>query len=462
MSALLPRSLRARLVIGALIWITIGVSAAGVFISALYGRHATALVDSEMTGHIEELASLIDVDPEGTPELYRPLSDPRFSLVGSGYSWQVSRAGKVLIKSTSASAADLPIPADALALYETLKLLMQTGSQSMVVYESLLLLEGQSEPLRLQVNIDSSVVDAVLRTFNVSLVGSLLLLAIALTGAAALQVAFGLQPMSRLRRALVAVGSGKAERLPRSFPTEVQPLVDDLNNLIEINAGMVLRARTQAGNLAHALKTPLAILTDEAYRLEGRGETQAAALILQQSQRMQREIDYQIARARAAVSRSVPGVFAPVAPAVSNIISAMRRLYSSKMLQFHVDIDERCVALCDPMDLNEMLANLIDNACKWAKNTVAIRGNVDEEAKQAVIAVVDDGPGLPAQSMEAVFQIGKRLDEQVPGSGLGLPIVRDLAELYNGQIRLEKSDQGGLKAVLRLPQAGLNAAANRS
>jgi signal transduction histidine kinase len=413
-----------------------------------------------MTGHIEELASLIDVDPEGTPELYRPRSDPRFSLVGSGYSWQVSRAGKVLIKSTSASAADLPIPADALALYETLKLLMQTGSQSIVVYESLLLLEGQSEPLRLQVNIDSSVVDAVLRTFNVSLVGSLLLLAIALT-AASLQVAFGLQPMS----ACGAPCRGwirKSGKTAPKLPTEVQPLVDDLNNLIEINAGMVLRARTQAGNLAHALKTPLAILTDEAYRLEGRGETQAAALILQQSQRMQREIDYQIARARAAVSRSVPGVFAPVAPAVSNIISAMRRLYSSKMLQFHVDIDERCVALCDPMDLNEMLAKLIDNACKWAKNTVAIRGNVEEEAKQAVIAVVDDGPGLPAQSMEAVFQIGKRLDEQVPGSGLGLPIVRDLAELYNGQIRLEKSDQGGLKAVLRLPQAGLNAAANRS
>jgi signal transduction histidine kinase len=280
------------------------------------------------------------------------------------------------------------------------------------------------------------------------------LLAIALTGAAALQVAFGLQPMSRLRRALAAVGSGKTGRLPRSFPTEVQPLVDDLNNLIEVNARMLLRARTQAGNLAHALKTPLAVLTDEAYRLEDRGETEAAAIILQQSQRMQRQIDYQTARARAAASRSVPGVFAPVAPAVGTIVSAMQRLYAAKNLRIVEDIDARCVALCDPMDLNEMLANLIDNACKWAAQRVVIRAHVQEDARQIVITVEDDGPGLPAESMEAVFQIGERLDEQVPGSGLGLPIVRDLAQLYGGEIHLEKSGDAGLKAVLRLPRAG--------
>jgi signal transduction histidine kinase len=330
---------------------------------------------------------------------------------------------------------------------------MPNGSQTMIVYESLLLPEGTSAPLRLQVNVDSSVVDAVLRTFNISLVVSLALLAVALTGAASLQVAYGLQPMSRLRRALVAVGSGKEEKLPPNFPTEVQPLVDDLNNLIEVNAKMVLRARAQAGNLAHALKTPLAVLTDEAYRLEARGEGETAAVILQQSQRMQREIDYQIARARAAASRSVPGVFAPVAPAVSNIVSAMQRLHAAKTLQIHEDVDGRCVALCDPMDLNEMLANLIDNACKWASATVSICGRVDEDAKQIAIVVEDDGPGLPAKSMDVAFQVGGRLDEQVPGSGLGLPIVRDLAQLYGGEIQLEHSSMGGLKAVLRLPRA---------
>src|SRR6185503_9231985 len=132
-------------------------------------------------------------------------------------------------------------------------------------------------------------------------------------------------------------------------------------------------------------------------------EDEAAAVILQQSQRMQREIDYQIARARAAASRSVPGVLAPVAPAVSNIVDAMQNLHGAKNLGIREDIDAGCIALCDPMDLNEMLANLIDNACKWAAKSVVVRASLAEPLKQIVIAVEDDGPGLPAESMEVVF-----------------------------------------------------------
>jgi signal transduction histidine kinase len=448
------RSLRARLIIGAAIWIAIGVYAAGIFIAALFRQFATDLVDAELRKHLEELVTLIDVDADGFPHLYRPLSDPLFSQVGSGFSWQVSRSGKSLIKSTSASTDELPVPDDALGTNELRKLIIRGQRGPMIVLERLFLPEGGTPPpLRIQIGAESAVVDGMLPTFDIPLTFSLALLALALIVAAALQVSFGLQPMSRLRRALGAIGSGKAAKLPADFPSEVQPLVDDLNNLIEINGQMVLRARAQAGNLAHALKTPLAVLTDEASRLESRGEAESAAVILQQSQRMQRQIDYQIARARAAASHSVPGVVAPVAPTVNNIITAMRRLYDAKNLRMNVDVDARCVALCDPMDLNEMLANLIDNACKWAAETIAIRGFIDESRNQDVIAVEDDGPGLPAEAMDVVFRIGERLDEQVPGSGLGLPIVRDLAQLYGGEVRLENSVTGGLRAILKLPQA---------
>jgi signal transduction histidine kinase len=448
------RSLRARLIIGAAIWIAIGVYAAGIFIAALFRQFATDLVDAELRKHLEELVTLIDVDADGFPHLYRPLSDPLFSQVGSGFSWQVSRSGKSLIKSTSASTDELPVPDDVLGTNELRKLIVRGQQGPIIVLERLFLPEGGTPPpLRIQIGAESAVVDGMLPTFDIPLAFSLALLAFALIVAAALQVSFGLQPMSRLRRALGAIGSGKAAKLPADFPSEVQPLVDDLNNLIEINGQMVLRARAQAGNLAHALKTPLAVLTDEASRLESRGEAESAAVILQQSQRMQRQIDYQIARARAAASRSVPGVVAPVAPTVSNIITAMQRLYDAKNLRMNVDVDARCVALCDPMDLNEMLANLIDNACKWAAETIAMRGFIDESKNQVVIAVEDDGPGLPAEAMDVVFRIGERLDEQVPGSGLGLPIVRDLAQLYGGEVRLENSVTGGLRAILKLPQA---------
>jgi signal transduction histidine kinase len=447
------RSLRARLIIGAAIWIAIGVYAAGIFISALFRQYANGLVDAELRGDLEELMTLIDVDADGFPHLPRPLSDPIFSQIGSGYSWQVSRDGKSLIKSTSASIVELPVPDDALGANDTHKITLGGQRGPMIVFERLLFPEGEVPPLRIQIGADSAVVDRMLPTFNIPLAFSLVLLSLALIAAAALQVSFGLQPMSRLRRALGAIGSGKAAKLPADFPSEVQPLVEDLNNLIEVNAQMVLRARAQAGNLAHALKTPLAVLTDEAERLERRGDAEAAAVILQQSQRMQREIDYQIARARAAASRSVPGVIAPVAPSVANIIAAMRRLYRGKNLRVDVDVEAQCEALCDPMDLNEMLANLIDNACKWGVQSIAIRGRIDETRREVAITVEDDGPGLPPEAMDVVFRIGERLDEQVPGSGLGLPIVRDLAQLYGGEIRLEQSNKGGLAAILRLPQA---------
>ena len=454
MNRLFLRSLRARLIIGAAIWIAIGVSAAGIFIAALFRQFATDMVDRDLRTNLEELVMLIDVDAEGFPHLHRPLSEPLFSQVGSGFSWQVSRSGESLIKSLSVSTDELPVPTDALGTSELRKLTLTGQRGPMIVFERLFLPEGGTPPpLRIQIGAESSVVDRLLPTFNIPLTLSLALLAFALIMAAALQVSFGLQPMSRLRRALGAIGSGEAAKLPGDFPSEVQPLVADLNNLIEINGQMVLRARTQAGNLAHALKTPLAVLMDEAYRLESRGQTESATVILQQSQRMQRQIDYQIARARAAASRSVPGVVASVLPAVSNIITAMKRLYVAKTLRIDVEIDARYVAVCDAMDLNEILANLIDNACKWAAKTVAIRGFVDESRNRVVIVVEDDGPGLPAQAMDVVFRIGERLDEQVPGSGLGLPIVRDLAQLYGGEIRLENSIKGGLKAVLKLPQA---------
>lgn len=443
-------SLRARLIGGAIIWIAIGVTVAGVFVAALFRQHATQLFDTELRGHLDELASLIDVDPGGAPHIFRRLSDPRFSQLDSGFAWQVSREGTLLIKSTSLGNNSLPVTTDLLAAGEMRRVMLDGPHGEMATYERMLAIPGAA-PMRLQAGADVAILEGLLRTFNFALGTSLALLAFGLIVAAILQVGFGLQPMRRLRAALAAIKSGKAAQLPRDFPFEVRPLVDDLNSMIELNRQAVQRARAQAGNLAHGLKTPLAVLTDEADRLAAKGQNEAAAVLRQQCQRMQRQIDHQLARARAAASRSMPGVAAEVAPAVAAITAAMKRLHTEKNLAFEIAVKADCVALCDPMDLNEMLANLIDNACKWGKNRVAIRGAPDPARHEAVVTVEDDGPGLPPESMEVVFQIGQRLDERVPGSGLGLPIVRDLAQLYGGTIRLEGSTMGGLKAILALP-----------
>lgn len=452
MNAKLFQSLRARLILGAAIWIAIGVTAAGIFIAALFREYAIQIIDAELREHLGELVTLIQQNKQSAPEPIRPLSDPRFNQVGSGFTWQVSQSGRVLVKSPSIGSDQIPIPDDQLAPGEIRKLTMSGPRGPMTIYEWLIQPEGASPPpMRVQIGADDVIIDQMLPAFNTALLYSLSLLAAVLIFAAAMQVAFGLKPMSGLRQALRDIKTGKLTKLPSNFASEVQPLVDDLNDLIEVNAQLVVRARAQAGNLAHALKTPLAVLTDEAYRLEGRNEAEAASVILQQSQRMQRQIDYQLARARAAASRSAPGVIAPVGPTATAIIAAMKRLHAAKNLKIAADIDAKCVARCDPLDLNEMLANLVDNACKWASRSVLVTARVQGTPPSVVIAIEDDGPGLAAESMEVVFGIGERLDERVPGSGLGLPIVRDLAQLYGGGIHLERSPMGGLKAVLTLP-----------
>lgn len=447
------RSLKIRLIVGAIVWIASGISVAGFFVSALFRQHVQELADAELSGHLEELVSLLETDSRGQPYLHRRLSDPRFGLVNSGFYWQVSENGKLLLRSASIADHAIPIPGPDPQPGETRRLTLQAAHGPIVTYDRMVMPAGRGSPLRIQIGADEVFVDHIMAHFNLALAWSLGLLFMALVAAAVLQVAFGLRPMAALRHALARVRSGQDKRLPRDFPHEIQPLIDDLNGLIDANAQMVQRARAQAGNLAHGLKTPLAVLTDEAYRLSARGDAEAAATIIQQCQRMQRQIDYQIARARAAASRSVPGVVAPVDKTVTAIVSAMKRLHADRALIIDIDIPAGCVAICDPMDLNEMLANLIDNACKWAAGRVGISAATDAATRMLTIAIDDDGPGLSPESRDFVFQIGTRLDERVPGTGLGLPIVRDLAQLYGGNATLADSPLGGLRASLQLPAA---------
>jgi signal transduction histidine kinase len=305
----------------------------------------------------------------------------------------------------------------------------------------------------LQIGADQRIVDDVLRHFNQALALSLGTLAIALIGAGTLQAWFGLRPMRRLRDALGDIRAGKAETLPGDFPSEVRPLVDDLNALIDANTQMVRRARTQAGNLAHGLKTPLAVLTDEARRLLARGDTEGAAVLTQQTGRMQRQIDFQLARARAAANAGLPGVITQVEPAFASIAAAMRRLYAHRELTIVHTAETELLAAVDPNDLDEMVANLVDNACKWARGVVSIKATRDTPTGQLLITIVDDGPGIPADALNRAFAPGERLDEAKPGSGLGLAIVRDLATLHGGSVELSNGRNGGLHAELRLPSA---------
>jgi signal transduction histidine kinase len=242
--------------------------------------------------------------------------------------------------------------------------------------------------------------------------------------------------------------------LPDGFPTEIAPLVADLNAMLASTGDMVQRARVGTGNLAHGLRTPLAVQMDEAQRLHDAGATEAAETILHQCQRMQRQIDYHVARASAVGPSRLAGVNTVIAGKAAMILSALARLHLARGVKFGVadDVDARLAVACDPTDLGEMLSALVDNAGKWASHQVLVRWDRAAD-HMIVISVDDDGPGLPLAVREQAFAIGERLDDVVPGSGLGLAIARDLARLYGGDAQLDDSPLGGLRAKLRLPIA---------
>jgi len=261
----------------------------------------------------------------------------------------------------------------------------------------------------------------------------------------------GLTPFAALRARMNAVRDGREQRIEGDFPGEVQPLIDDLNQLLASREEAVRRARATAGDLAHGLKTPLAVLTHEADRAEQGGHREIANAVRQQVERMRRSVDVHLAHARAAGSGATLGAIASVSASAQSLGRTLNRLYSSRGIRVDVLACGQDVVRCQPEDLDEILGNLLDNACKWAASRVEISASAD--TSRVSIFVDDDGPGIPEELREAVLRRGVRADEAAPGSGLGLAIVRDLVEIYGGSIALEASAMGGLRVVVRLPRA---------
>ena len=264
------------------------------------------------------------------------------------------------------------------------------------------------------------------------------------------QIRRGLSPFNQLRVRLSAVRDGRERRVEGDYPSEVQPLVDDLNALLEDRERRVGRALAKAGDLAHGLKTPLAVLAQEAERARAAGHHDLAEVIGQQVDRMRRQIDSHLAQSRAAASVGAsPDLRCAVADSAEALARTLRRLHDGRGIAIQVNAAADHVVRARREDLDEMLGNLLDNACKWAASTVILGSS--RRGDRVVVTVDDDGPGLDASLREAVLQRGIRADEAAPGSGVGLAIVRDLVELHGGSISLDTSPTGGLRAQLELP-----------
>lgn len=280
-------------------------------------------------------------------------------------------------------------------------------------------------------------------------VGPLSLLAAVCLVAGLYLVRRGLSSFGELQARLADLRAGRERRLDGPFPAEVRSLVGELNALLTEREQRVGRALAAAGDLAHGLKTPLAVLTHVAGQARAAGRPEVADAIGAQVERMRRQVDYQLARARASAAGGRCDAPCPLADSTEGLVRAMRTVHAERALDVAMDVPAAMLVGVARHDLDEMLGNLLDNACKWARSRVVVSASA--RGTHASVVVDDDGPGIAPALREAVLRRGVRADEAAPGSGLGLAIVRDLVELYGGAVALSTSKLGGLRAEITLP-----------
>ncbi|UCV10046.1 ATP-binding protein [Dechloromonas denitrificans] len=448
-------SLRLRLLLGTLAWIVVTVGVAGWGLSTLFRDHLSRQFHAELRMHLNQLAAHLTFDEAGRPGLDAALSDPRLARPYSGLYWQVDplpvsgqTAPLGLLRSRSLWDFVLHVPPDTPVdgeIHEH-RLSGPNGTELRMIEQVLRPDDQPEQAVRLIVAADDKLLSEPIARFTGPLLLALGLLAAGLAMAAIVQVVVGLRPLNRLRDQLADLRDGRQATLPGDFPSEVQPLVDELNTVLARNLAFVERARSQAGNLAHAIKTPLAVMANAADAKPGPlAEVVAAQIALARQQ-----VDYHLASARAAAAAQLPGQSCLLRPAIEGLLRVMNRLHVERCLQIELaDCPEQRVFRGEAQDAQEMLGNLLDNACKWARTRVAV--GVGQVGNELRIDIDDDGPGIAADQQQRVLQRGVRGDEQVPGSGLGLAIVDDLARLYGGRLELLAAPLGGLRARLWLP-----------
>lgn len=451
------RSLRFRLLAATVVALSAALVLAGLLLAGLFRDHVMRQFESALTEQLDQIIARLAVDAGGQPQIDgQRLSDPRWDRPYSGLYWQIDRVSphgqtrNAVLRSRSLWDDSLVLQADALVDGQR-HVHPGTGPLErplLMVERTVRLEETAGVGWRLVVASDLAPTEQAVRDFNRSLALSLAGLGLLLVLAALAQVTVGLAPLKALQRALNRVRAGSEPRLQGNFPDELQPLIQDFNAVLDRNAEATARARTQAGNLAHALKTPLAVMGQAAG--DGGARETLPALVTEQVALAQRQLDWHLARARAAATRGLPGQRTAVGPVLSGLLRVMGKVHADRALDWRAPNSDDAIWFAgEAQDLQEMLGNLLDNAGRWARHAVSVEAQ--QQGQRLLITIDDDGPGIAPERRAAALTRGVRLDESAPGSGLGLHIVAALSVLYGGSVELRDSPLGGLRVQLNLP-----------
>ncbi len=447
-------SIRRRLALFAALIVVIAMSMTGIGLTWLFQRQIDMRVGQEMDAHLQQIVGDLRFNPDGTVKLSRELSDPRFGKVFGGLYFQVTaEAGDVLLKSRSLWDTRLDLPTDLLDI-GAVHVHRRPGPMNsmLLMHESrVIFADGdKARTLRITVGIDADEIRSLRMAFSTDLVPALGLLAVLLISGFILQIRIGLRPLDALRQHVAQVRSGHASRLTGDVPSEVMPLVEEVNSLLDLQDQNMKRARDRSADLAHGLKTPLTALGADIARLRTAGQTAVADDIQLLATRMQRHIDRELARSRFRHGRLNARV--PARLAMDALARTLSKTPRGEMIAFQNRIDESIVIAMDQQDFLEVAGNLAENAMRHAKTTVSFDALLD--GNSIAIRIDDDGSGLPLEQIAKVMERGVRLDVSDEGAGLGLAIAKDVMDAYGGQLSLENRKSGGLSATIKLPIVG--------
>ena len=434
------------MILTAAAWITILLIGGGAALDRVLTNSVEQNFDNQLEYVLTAMIASAEIGPDGEIRMNRPLGDQRFLEPNSGLYWQITGKNAVPFPSRSLWDRALSPPMDHNDQVVHFRNSGEFVEEPLRIAERAIKLPDSDIAWTFMVAQSRDSLDAQIQELRSVLVTSFFLLAVGLIILAALQTFYGLWPLRAVRKAIAQMRSGKESRVTDALPDEVMPMVNELNALLDHNEKQAEESRRHAGNLAHALKTPLTVIMNSATAQA----PDLAETVIREATTMRRQVDHHLARARAVGRRGHSHSRAQVWGSLESVERAVGRLYAHVRLDMAGD--KEVAARVERQDLDEMLGNLIENAAKYGGGSVFV--TVEDAGDFVEVIVEDDGSGIPESERERLFDRGARLDTGKPGTGLGLAIVRDVVEIYGGSVSLEESeDLGGLAVRLRLPKA---------
>ncbi len=445
------RSIRIRFVIVSLLSVVAALSLAAFVFVELFTRSIEHRLDQELTDHLNNIAGQIEFAADGAVRLPDRPTDIRFLTPYGGLYWQLTDDKRgTQLRSPSLWDYTLPLPDDpqetgAVHRYD----LPGPDGEALLVQERKVIAKAPDgeRPLRLAVAIDTSSVTEARQAFVADIIPYLLALAAFLVAASLAQLTFGLRPLSAIGEGLDRIRARQESRLTGPLPGELKPMVDAMNRLLDDQHALIARARARAADLAHGLKTPLTVLANDAETLKERGETEIGEELAHLTTVMRNHVDRELARSRIAATASLRSADADLEQSVAMIVRTLKRTPDGERLAWEVQIPQSLKLGVDPSDLQELIGNLVENAVKWAKSRITIEAAANPD--RVTLVVADDGPGVGEADLKRMTERGVRLDTRIAGTGIGLSIVSDIAEVYGIGVDIANGEASGLRVTLR-------------